>query len=619
MSASSQQSPTEDQKPSKTEINVVSLKHPIVILTKNPKSGWKCPYARCNHENQGLVGSLKHMWKFKSRNACNKKCIGRHQPNILQIYPKLMSKSLQDMNEYFSGEFPDYNWTAIHKLISKNSKTHQTLDFQSLMSIHQIYVHFPIMEHENFEPDIIPPHLQKYIIYDFKHFEEKYETYEEDDDDTSVISSSNSSSSLDEPPLKKQKINENIVSGLNLPELFPNAFPFQFSKYPTNKIQIKRTSSPKRRLNKKKYSIGPRCASCQTVLNPCDCMIECIECKPQTILCFNCFSNGKEFQSHKRFHRYSILEPIKLKNEHLNIRNQWNLLKSIRKFGIGNWMAISDYMKLNSNDNVNFNANRCQKYYYQYFNDEQFYNHMINDPTNINDVDDGVNNQMSDCFPVQIREKLGYKIHRNEFEAEWKNSAESMISDMYFNENDTQSERNIKIEGLNLYNNVLQQRIKRRDFIFKYGVYYGKSRKNNREIGNLENEIFNNMSSFALFAENKKEFKELINGLIDEKQLREDIYLLKKYLLNGVCNINDVKIIENFIKRQYVLKEQLEKMRVKNKLGDVECVGLSTLSAVQLSSYLFIFLFYLNTLFTNCLLLYIHKLSETLETWFHEF
>ena len=60
---------------------------------------------------------------------------------------------------------------------------------------------------------------------------------------------------------------------------------------------------------KKRRGMGPVCSACNQSMNPCDAYIKCMECEG-VILCIECFKSGREFASHKRFHRYSVLNPL---------------------------------------------------------------------------------------------------------------------------------------------------------------------------------------------------------------------------------------------------------------------------------------------------------------------
>merc|ERR1712003_418428 len=155
----------------------------------------------------------------------------------------------------------------------------------------------------------------------------------------------------------------------------------------------------------------------------------------------------------------------------------------------------------------------------------------------------------------------GYREYRDEFEAEWNNDGEAVIGDMFFSEFDTAKERALKMEGLRLYNHVLDERKERKQFVKQYGVLYDKKRKrryDSIEDQRLEQEIADNLSMFARFTEDKNcnfaEFKSLCDGLMEEKKLRDKICKLKHYLLNGVTSVSQMEKIEKYVARQQELK-----------------------------------------------------------------
>merc|ERR1712154_250434 len=112
---------------------------------------------------------------------------------------------------------------------------------------------------------------------------------------------------------------------------------------------------------------------------------------------------------------------------------------------------------------------------------------------------------------------------RDEFEAEWNNDGEAVIASLYFSEYDTMKERSLKLEGLRLYNEVLDERKVRKKFIKNYGVLYDKKKKRRfADLGDaeLESEIGDNLSMFARYTEDKNfnfgEFNNLCVGLMEE-------------------------------------------------------------------------------------------------------
>ena len=100
-------------------------------------------------------------------------------------------------------------------------------------------------------------------------------------------------------------------------------------------------------------------------------------------------------------------------------------------------------------------------------------------------------------------------------------------------------------------------------------IYTKKNRRNiSEEDLKLEEEITNNLSLFARYTEDKNhnfsEFKQLVQGLMEEKRLRERIYKLRHYLLNGVTSLNKMEKIDKYVAKQQELKQERdERIRLK--------------------------------------------------------
>ena len=165
-------------------------------------------------------------------------------------------------------------------------------------------------------------------------------------------------------------------------------------------------------------------------------------------------------------------------------------------------------------------------------------------------------------FTAKHRAKCGYREHRDEFEAEWNNDAEAMIGEMFFSPYDTVPERELKMEGLRLYNKVLSERKIRKEWVKQHGVQMTKRKGKDAKI---EEEMFNNLAVFARYTNTTKdrnrsfsEIKDLVHGLMEEKRLRERIQKLKHYMLNGVTSITVMEHIEKYVEKQKEFATKLQ-------------------------------------------------------------
>ena len=278
----------------------------------------------------------------------------------------------------------------------------------------------------------------------------------------------------------------------------------------------------------------------------------CEEC--DFIFCLNCFLLSK----HNKDHSYHIIDalnfPLFIKNWSLN--DEHKLLSFVEKCGLNNWEEISK--SIESKGQV-----ECESYYYTFYyknkenpfpdekkiildenkninNDKleqnkKEYENMVAKVSsnrglilNPDEVNLPKNNSRSICVPKNggvgesVSEVLGARIKRNEFDNEFLNDIEVEMSQLEFNENDKnkQKELQIKMDVLKDYNLILKEREKRKKFIFEKNML--DMNRQNRIESRLSKEEYNLllfMKPFHRFFENS-EFYDLLGNIIIEQQLK---------------------------------------------------------------------------------------------------
>lgn len=89
---------------------------------------------------------------------------------------------------------------------------------------------------------------------------------------------------------------------------------------------------------------------------------------------------------------------------------------------------------------------------------------------------------------------------RGDFDVEYDNDAELLLAEMEFNEDDKDSELEMKYKLLELYNYRLEERIKRKRFVIERGLLdLKKQNALDKERSKEEKEIFNMMKVFSRF------------------------------------------------------------------------------------------------------------------------
>ena len=106
----------------------------------------------------------------------------------------------------------------------------------------------------------------------------------------------------------------------------------------------------------------------------------------------------------------------------------------------------------------------------------------------------------------------------------------------------------MKMEGIRLYNKSIEERKKRKKYVVDpNGVNWCGNDKYTKRPEH--NEIYQNMAKFCIYSPNKQQFRELIDGLIQEHELRKRIQKIKHYMINGVTSIQQFKDIEQCYKQ----------------------------------------------------------------------
>lgn len=144
---------------------------------------------------------------------------------------------------------------------------------------------------------------------------------------------------------------------------------------------------------------------------------------------------------------------------------------------------------------------------------------------------------------------LGYMPRRGDFTIEYDNEAEKLLAEMEFFDDDDDNEKHIKEEVLKLYNSRLDERIKRKKFVIeKHLLEPKKPPKGDREKIKEEKEIYSLMKPFMRFCEGN-EFNELVEGLIQERNLKKELDEMRLYRALGLSKLEQ---IDKYLERKPV-------------------------------------------------------------------
>ncbi|GLJ49285.1 hypothetical protein SUGI_1041620 [Cryptomeria japonica] len=141
-----------------------------------------------------------------------------------------------------------------------------------------------------------------------------------------------------------------------------------------------------------------------------------------------------------------------------------------------------------------------------------------------------------DCQP--LLELSGYNPKRQEFEPEYDNDAELPLAEMEFKENDSETDRELKLRMLHIYYSRLDERKRRKDFILKMDLL------NSRHLEKLhtkeERELFQRFRVFMRFHSQEEHYK-LLEDLNKERKIKQKIEELQEYYIAGCHTFADVE------------------------------------------------------------------------------
>ncbi|GMH39953.1 hypothetical protein BSKO_07857 [Bryopsis sp. KO-2023] len=164
-------------------------------------------------------------------------------------------------------------------------------------------------------------------------------------------------------------------------------------------------------------------------------------------------------------------------------------------------------------------------------------------------------------------EVTGYNAKRDEFDPEYDNDAESCIADIEFNPADPEEIKEKKLRLLGIYNERLDERDVRREFVRERKLLNVKKQQvlEKRRPDEL-NELHAKMRVFARFLP-QEEHEALVEGLYVEKKLREHIEILKEMRRKGHRTFSDAEAAERDTKTRRAIRSRYCVPRAKGASG----------------------------------------------------
>lgn len=258
---------------------------------------------------------------------------------------------------------------------------------------------------------------------------------------------------------------------------------------------------------------------------------------------------------HKTWHRYRIVKPhtFPIFTEDWDADEELLLIEAARKYGLGNWQAIADYVGTKD-------RSECEQHYLDVYvsspdwpmprMDVKF------DELSESECRERKRHRLQQSRGMLPRAKAvvanankpvtsgpayheiqGYMPRRFEFETEYENDAEQYVKDMVFNDDDTQEEIDLKLMVLDIYNSRLDRRAERKRLIFERGwLDFKKMQAAERRRSKEEREVYNRTRVFCRL-QTASDYEMLVQGLVREQQLRDRISILQEWRKAGLTSL----------------------------------------------------------------------------------
>ena len=150
---------------------------------------------------------------------------------------------------------------------------------------------------------------------------------------------------------------------------------------------------------------------------------------------------------------------------------------------------------------------------------------------------------------------VGFMPRRGEFDIEWENEAESALADMEFLPSDSQQDKDLKVQVLEIYYQKQEERERRKKFILSRNLFdYRKQVKKEGELPADERDLVHRMRLFERF-HTPEEHKKFIDDILKAKRLRKEIAKLQMYRRIGIRSLAEAEMYELDKKRRQFHKE----------------------------------------------------------------
>ncbi|XP_060044534.1 transcriptional adapter 2-beta [Erinaceus europaeus] len=296
------------------------------------------------------------------------------------------------------------------------------------------------------------------------------------------------------------------------------------------------------------------CVYCLAEVSPL--RFRCTECQ-DIELCPECFSAGAEIGQHRRYHGYQLVDGGRFTLWGPEAEGGWTsreeqlLLDAIEQFGFGNWEDMAAHV------GATRTPQEVMEHYVSMYIHGNLGRACIPDtiPNRVTDHTCPGGGPLSPSLTTPLpaldisaaeQQQLGYMPLRDDYEVEYDQDAETLISGLSVNYDDEDVEIELKRAHVDMYVRKLQERQRRKDLARDYSLvpaFLGRERRERerggrRKIGKEERELRLRLRPLYQLL-SSRELDELLDNMHKEKQLRAKIRELQRYRRNGITKMEE--------------------------------------------------------------------------------
>lgn len=227
--------------------------------------------------------------------------------------------------------------------------------------------------------------------------------------------------------------------------------------------------------------MGVECNYCEEKINAKHGIyVNCTTCK-DVRLCLECFSSGAVMAEHESDHPYELVDcgSFSIIDDSWKAYEELSLLEAIGLYGIGNWTDIANAVETRTSEEC---ADRYLSVYVENFFGRCTWNAIDKNAYTVKDHTCNYKQPLSPSLSLPEKEKivditreqqirLGYMPKRDDFEREFDNEAELLVSKLAVNANDdTDLDQDFKIAHIHMYIDKLRERYRRKRIVLEYNL-----------------------------------------------------------------------------------------------------------------------------------------------------